>query len=230
MKRIRAITCIYAFLIALLLAPTVAHAENDRGLVLETGARVSIARMTLGGQFIEDSPAVRLPVHGIAAGIFAHLELFRWNEIKIGVQSELLYSPRGAETELGGLSLGEFRTRYLELPLLARIESLMLGPAAFYAAVGPTFNLLLTAESHDSDGTVSDQKEGVSKVDVGLATGVGTAIALSSRLNLTLEARYEHGFLTTDPEGEVEIQNRAILFTLGIGARFGADAPEHGAK
>lgn len=226
MKRPRPITCIYGSVIALLLASTAAYADREHSVTLEAGARLSIVRTTLGGQAIEESSAQRIPIYGIAAGVFAHLELLRWNDIGIGIQPEVIYSPRGAETELGGLSLGEFRTRYVEVPLLARIESPMLGPAAFYAAVGPTFNLLLTAESHDSDGTVSDEKEGVSEVDVGLATGVGAAITLSSRLNLTLEARYEHGFLTTDPEGEAEIQNRAILFTVGIGARFGADAPE----
>lgn len=101
----------------------------------------------------------------------------------------------------------------------------MLGPAAFYAAIGPTFNLLLTAETRTSDGTVLDEKEGMSTFDVGLASGVGAAVALSSRLSLSFEARYEHGFLTTDPDGERENLNRAIFFTLGIGARFGAAGP-----
>lgn len=214
-------------MLALLLAhaPMMARAEGKRSAVREAGARVSLARTTVGGRSIEESSSVRLPVHGVAAGIFAHLELFRWNDVGIGIQPELLYSPRGAETERNGAYLGEFHTSYLEAPLLARVESPMLGPVAFYAVIGPTFHLLLTAETRTSDGTVVDEKEGTNKLDVGLAAGVGTAIALPSRLSLSFEARYEHGLRTLNPNDGVDIQNRAIFFTLGIGARFGAAGP-----
>lgn len=217
--------CVSLLALLFVHAPRVAHAEGERGAVREAGVRISMARTTLGGRSIDESPAVRLPIYGVAASVFAHMELFRWNGIGLGIQPELLYSGRGADVELDGAYVGNFRSSYLEAPLLARIEAPMLGPTVFYVVAGPTFNLLLSAKSETGNGTVSDDKEVTSAFDIGLATGVGAAFTLLSRFGLSFEARYEHGFMTIDTNGEADIRNRAVFFTFGISTRFGVDVP-----
>lgn len=198
--------------------PQGAHAGDGLVILREAGVRGSLVRMNHHGDFIEQSPAVRESIHSFALGGFARLELTRWRGISFGVQPELSYTPRGANVELDGAYLGGFRSRYLELALLGRVEAPPVGPAVFYATLGPAPSILLTAKAVGSDGTSSNAKDGTSGVDLGLAAGIGSTLELTARIGLTLEARYVHGFMTTDESGESEIQNRAILLTVGVGA------------
>jgi opacity protein-like surface antigen len=66
-----------------------------------------------------------------------------------------------------------------------------------------------------------DASEGTSNFDFGIAMGAGATLDITQRIALGVEARYTHGLSTVDDAGEVEIQNRAVFFTVGIGARFG---------
>lgn len=208
----------------LLCVPVAAQAQEEPSVLREAGALVSIARTTYGGQFIEDSPAERIPVQGFAAGVFARLEFARPGGIGLGLQPELGYGPRAADVELDGNYEGNVRTNYLELPVLARVEAPALGPAALYVVTGPTLSFLLRAKSESGTGNISDTRSTTSKLDIGLAAGLGASVAVGSRMAVSLEARYVHGFLTTADSGESEILNRAIFFSLGVSAKFGIDA------
>jgi opacity protein-like surface antigen len=208
----------------LLGVPAAANAQETRGIVWEIGASLSAARTTTGGAAVEASVADRLPSMGLAAGVFARLELARWKGVGLGVQPELLHAPRGTGIEIDGAYAGDLRYRYLELPMLARLESPPLGPAAFYAVVGPSLGFLLRAESGTNLGTVSDVKDVTSTLDLGLAAGAGAVVVITPRLALSVEARYTHGFRTLDNTGEFEVENRAIFATVGLAARFGAGA------
>jgi opacity protein-like surface antigen len=205
--------------------PAAAEGQEARGIVWEVGASLSVARTTNGGAAVAASMADRIPVMGLAGGVFARLELARWKGVGLGVQPELGYTPRGADVELDGVYEGNVRYRYLELPMLGRLESPPLGPAAIYAVVGPSLGFVLRAESQSGLGNISDVKEATSKLDLGLATGAGAVVTVNRHLALNLEARYTHGFFTLDNTGQFEIENRAIYVSVGIAARFGADAP-----
>lgn len=200
-----------------------ANADEDRGVLQKAGARVSLARTTYGGEFIENSPAKRIPVLGFGAAIFAHLEFVRLGGVGFGLEPELGYTPRGADVELGGMFIGDARAGYLELPILARVESPAVGPVALQAAAGPVLGLLLKAEAGNMNGEVSDASDGTSTLDVALAAGAGATVAVTSRVAVNLETRYVHGLLTTDDTGEVEVQNRAIYFSLGVSFRLDSD-------
>lgn len=206
---------------ALLLLCMSAVAYAEPGVLREVGARVSIARTTYGGEFIENSPAERIPILGFGAAIFARLEFVRLGGFGFGIEPELGYSPRGADVELGGVFIGNARASYLELPILARVESPAIGLVALQAAIGPALGLLLKAEAGNMNGDVSDASNGTSTLDVGLAVGAGARVAVTSRITVSLETRYVHGLITTDETDEVEVQNRAIYFSLGVSASFG---------
>lgn len=203
--------------------PMAASADDGRGVLREAGAWLSMARTTYGGQFIEESPAERIPILGFAAGAFARLEFARPGGVGLGLQPELGYAPRGADVELDGEYQGNAQASYLELPILARIESPMVGPAAFYAIAGPTLSFLLGAESESGTGNVADTTDTTSTLDLGLTAGVGASVVITPRIALSLETRYVQGMLTTDDSGEVEFLNRALFFSLGVGVRFGVD-------
>lgn len=205
--------------------PVAAHAQETPGIFWEAGASLALARTTNGGATVEASVAERIPVMGLAAGVFAHLELARWNGVGIGVQPELSYAPRGADVEIDGVYQGNLRFRYLEAPILVRLESPPLGPAAFFVVAGPAPGFLLTAESESVRGVVADVKDVTSKLDLGLAAGAGAVVTIVPRVALSVEARYTHGLTTLDHTGEFEIENRAIFLSVGVAARFGASAP-----
>lgn len=209
----------------LLCVPVAARAEEEPGILREAGAWVTLARTTYGGQFVEDSPAERIPVLGFAAGAFARLQLARAGDVGLGLQPEIGYVPRAADVELDGVYQGNMRTSYLDLPILARVEAPALGPASFYAVAGPTLSFLLRATSESGMGNVSDTRDSSSKLDLGLAAGLGVAVEVGSGVAVSLETRYVHGFLTIDESGEAEFENRAILFSLGVAARFGTNEP-----
>jgi hypothetical protein len=177
------------------------------------------------GEFIENSPAERIPILGFGAAIFARLEFVRLGGFGFGIEPELGYSPRGADVELGGAFIGNARASYLELPILARVESPTIGPIALHAAIGPVLGLLLKAEAGNMNGDVSDATDSTSKLDIAFAAGVGATVTVTPRIAVSLDTRYVHGFRTVDDTGESEIVNRAILFSLGVSARFGTDEP-----
>jgi opacity protein-like surface antigen len=202
--------------------PLAAQAQEKPGMLREVGASLSLARTTNGGSSVEASMAERIPVLHVAVGGFVRLELARWNGLGFGVQPELGYVPRGADIELG-VSQGNIRSRYLELPILGRIESPPLGPVTLYAVAGPALSYLLSAESKSGTGVVSDTRDVTSKLDFGLAAGAGASVAVTPRWVLGFEGRYTHGFVTLDNTGEFDVENRAIYFSLGVSARFGPD-------
>lgn len=200
-----------------------AHADDGPGVFRAAGVRLSVARTSFAGQFVDESPADRVPILGFAPGLLARLEFVRPGGVGIGLQPELGYGPRGADVELDGEYQGNARVSYLELPILARIESPGLGPVTFHVTAGPTLSFLLAAETESGTGNVADVTEDTSNLDVALAAGLGASIVVTPRIGLSLETRYVHGFLTTSGSGEVEFLNRALLFSLGVEVRFGVD-------
>lgn len=205
--------------------PLAARADDGPDIFRAVGVRLSVARTTFAGKSVDESPAERLPIHGFAPGLFARLELARPGGVGIGLQAELGYGPRGAEVEFEGVYQGDTRVSYLELPMLARLETPALGPVTFHVIAGPTLSFLLAAESKSGTGIVTDVTDTATNLDVALAAGLGASIAISPRIGLSLETRYVHGFRTINDSGEVEFLNRALMFSLGVEVRFGADEP-----
>lgn len=212
-------------MVCLLGMPVAAHAQEARGTFREAGAWLSLVRATSGGASVESSVGDRIPALGLAGGAFARLELARWVGVGLGLQLELDYAPRGSDLEVDGVYQGGFRYRYLEVPLLARIESPPLGPVAFHLVGGPSLGVLLSAESESFTGVVSDVKDGTSKLDFGLSAGAGVVVPVTRRLSFGLEARYTHGFVTVDETRTIDVEHRALSFSLGIAIRPVARAP-----
>jgi hypothetical protein len=202
--------------------PVAVHAEESPRLFREAGAWFSVARSTHGGSSVEASMAERIPILDLAASAFVRLELLRWGGAGFGMQPEVAYAPRGADLRLG-IDEGGFRARYLELPILARIESSPIGPAALYAVAGPTLSFLLSSETESGSGFVADTTDITTRMDFGLAAGVGATVEITPRLALGFETRYTHGFVTIDETREFQVENRAFVFSLGVSARLGVD-------
>jgi opacity protein-like surface antigen len=206
-------------MVCLLGIPVAVHAQEARGTFREAGAWLSLVRATNGGTSVDSSVADRIPVLGLAAGAFARLELARWRGVGLGLQLELDYAPRGSDVEIDGVYQGGHRYRYLEIPVLARMEAPPLGPAAFYLVGGPSLGVLLSAESESLVGVISDVTDGTSKLDLGLSAGAGFVVPVTRRLSLGVETRYTHGFVTVEATRTFDIEHRALLFSLGVAIR-----------
>ena len=120
---------------------------------------------------------------GFLAGIF-----FGGNRPGVvGVMGKLLYVKRGSKDSTGKLKVD---TKYLEIPVLARINvgSSSLNGVLGYVIVGPSFDILLKA---DSQGL--DVKKNYQSLDLGLQFGGGIEIWFAYVLAL--------GFLLVRPQG-----------------------------
>lgn len=202
-------------------AQTRAWADNDCLQIREVGAHLSLVRTNVGGRFIAESPASRTPIYGAALGGFAYFQLFQVNAGDAGVQLGLSYAPRGADTSLDGVPLSSFQSSYLEFPVLIRFNSHAFGATRVYALGGAVPGVLLAATQTNAEGDELDREEDTSRLDIGIAAGVGTQVSLSSRFAISLEFRYVHGLTNITDSNDSEILNRAMFFTFGAGASFG---------
>ncbi|WP_428266933.1 OmpA family protein [Haliangium sp.] len=134
--------------------------------------------------------------------------------VTLGGQPEIGVVTRGARLDNAGAYLGTIRYSYLEVPLLARASVNDLGRLSPYALVGPALSLNLSAETENRDGGITDRKDSTEFFDLGLQVGIGTEVAITSRISAVAEVRYAHGLVAVDSDDN-DLHQRAILFSLG---------------
>lgn len=189
----------------------------------EAGVQLSLTRSNIGGRDIDASEAARTPILSGSVGAFLYLEFLDWNGLGLGFQPELVYTSRGANTELDGVYVDGLRTKYLDVPLSLRVESPDISVARIYAVAGVVPSILLSSARANEDGTTTSTE--VRRWDLGLFAGLGASFALTERINVHLEASYTSGLLTIDRTKEFEVLNRTMQLTVGVGYRFGAAEP-----
>lgn len=142
----------------------------------------------------------------------------------LSFQAEGLFSEKGVRFDARALGLDgevDVRFRYVEVPLLARVDGGAAGAIARLFAVGgvaPAFTLsarsraALAGEEFTHD--IGSQTE---SFDLGLVGGVGVAVGRT-----LLEARYTHGLRRTNTDNNEpndRVRNRVFGVMIGVRLR-----------
>ena len=201
----------------ILVATTVAAFGQINSLGITGGLNFA----TLGGS---NAPNVSIITY-YAAGVFIEINV---PLLPISIQPEVLYSVKGSKigpnaVPLAGdlLSAVKITTSYIDIPILVKyyLSSHVIKPFIF---VGPSIGFLVSAkqEAVSLDLETSQEKEidvknQTTSIDFGAVVGVGAKIPLVV-VDLTLDARYNFGFTSTDKINPINIYNRVIAVYLGV--------------
>ncbi len=142
---------------------------------------------------------------------------------RFSFQVEGLFSEKGFEMDLevlGILAKADMRIRYVEVPLLGRVDFGGAGSGArvfALAGMAPAFKLAahLTSDVHGEQQR-DDVGDDVKAFDLGLAGAVGIEWR-----RVQVEARYTHGLtsIPTDPDSDQTIRNRVFSVLAGFRLR-----------
>ena|SRR5688572_23372575 len=192
-------------LIAGLAMVIASHAQTTGGL------KAGLNLTNFGGDGAEDSKSRP----GFHIGGYMNIGL---NE-KLSFQPELLFSTAGAKTEEKGPDFSFESTAklsYLSIPL-----SLQYSFGSFNIHAGPQLSFLMSAKYEftdsytDTNGTTTtesgedDVKEYLKGVDLGLNFGAGYSFG-----KLGVTARYSLGMANISDEGESNLTNKTIQFSV----------------
>lgn len=208
------------------------------GLNLSRLANVVDLTKSVGG---EDSDAGSVPTienNFLLGGNFGAIISVKANDI-FAVQAEFLYSSQGTKlsTGIGGLKFeAKLLANYFQLPVLAKV-SFGSDKVKGFINAGPYLGYLLSSsvtgpfgedgaeKTEKVDLSEPSNKEALNRMDVGVAAGVGVAIAAGPG-DFIIEARYNYGFMDpikTEPKpaNYKAIHNSVVNFSAGYILYFG---------
>ncbi|HRD01975.1 MAG TPA: porin family protein [Candidatus Saccharicenans sp.] len=143
----------------------------------------------------------------------------------IGLQPEVLYSRRGLDCQvlitppIAADSSAYFapcaaRLDYIEIPLLARLNIIPLGPIKVYAFGGPSYDILLKANLDITTGGQTDTeniKSDLKNSSLAIVGGLGADLKIPLLFRVTLEARYHYSLdnILSDTSRLLEMTDKA---------------------
>jgi hypothetical protein len=173
--------------------PLLANAEPHLGLGFKGGGNAAI--------LAENN---RFNRYGLTGGFEGYLRNPLTEQLSLGGQVELLYTPRGAKAILDGEYLGQFRYHYIDVMAAVRPE-VRLGSVSVYLLLGGGVNVLVNANKENASGVPQDTTDGLHRIDVALLGAAGLVLHLPSQTmgpfrlgTVFLEARHDVGLIGTD--------------------------------
>jgi len=142
----------------------------------------------------------------------------------IGVQPELMFTMKGSKAEgeiMGESYTSKLNLNYIEIPILAKL-TIPLGSVRPYVVAGPefAFNMTATVSSEYAGQDTTVDIEDASVVDFGMMFGGGVAFELGPGF-LSLEAKYDMGFLPIADEEEDAYNAYNNCLSINLGYAFG---------
>ncbi len=147
----------------------------------------------------------------------------------IYLNSKLSY-PHVVDSVTGILNRN-YRTKYIEIPLILKMKTREFGKARFYGEIGLGTSFLLSAKSKDKFEVKgaqpqNDEKDIKDEMKIGresLILGVGVELALGGSTTLNLGIRFDNGFTdvlkdqnTADQDIDHQAINNFIEFNIGV--------------
>ena len=134
---------------------------------------------------------------------------------RVALQTEALYSQKGAQMEEDGAS-GKIKLDYVDVPVLARFSSPVSGGTSFHVFAGPSFNFRVSAKAESSfedEEENEDIDDDVERFDLGLVAGAGLEFG-----RFVLDGRYTWGLsnINKDEADDVKIKNHVFAVMAGI--------------
>lgn len=194
-----------------------ADGSQSSGGTIDVGGIAGISAAKFGGENAEGGGFERVWLPRLTAGVSVRLRLHDW----FALQPEALWVSKGSGTRINGVRNADFRARYLEMTALARLTAPVEGPVRPYLLAGPTLGVLLDLDVVDLGGAADDRTDLARRLDLGLMAGAGVTWRVDRRWRVSLDARYDWGVRSIDRTDAVDLANRAVFFTLGVGARLG---------
>ena len=140
---------------------------------------------------------------------------------RFSFQAEALFSEKGVHWNFSPEAKIEIRIRYVEIPLLARVDFGAPQSTTRVFVVGgaaPAFKLSARGKTEfQGEERTQDVGREIERFDLGLIGGVGVEF-----VRALIEARYTHGLLrinTDDNEPEDRLNNRVFSVTMGFRLR-----------
>jgi len=188
-------------------------------LAQQVGIKAGANFASLTPEEDEDPDTSRRP--GLVAGVW-----FRTAPTtRFSFQAEGLFSEKGVKFnnipfDVDSVATVDIRIRYIEIPLLARVNLTDPRSTTRVFVVGgttPAFRLSARAKAEvDGEQETRDISDDIEPFDLGLAGGLGVEFGRA-----LIEARYTHGLRKInkdDNDPNDRIQNR--VFSLSVGYRF----------
>ncbi|HEX8328516.1 MAG TPA: porin family protein [Hymenobacter sp.] len=192
-------------------AQEAAPSSDDNHFGIKAGASLS----NFVGKDVQNSDNL----FGFHAGFVANVALGE----RFSIQPELLYSIKGAKTEVSAGTTTFQRTQslhYVELPILVKAKF-----SQFFVEAGPQAGVLVRAKSKTEGGSMEgsiSNKDEYGDVDFGYVAGLGYQLESGPMVGL----RYNGGLSNVDASEVVSgrsIQTKARnnVFQLYVGYTFG---------
>jgi hypothetical protein len=153
---------------------------------------------------------------GLLAGAFVNYSSKNW----FGLGVQVLYNQAGATVVSPTESVN---LNYLQIPILATYyfgEGNTVGAFRPKLFAGPHVNFLLNAQNKDGN----DLNPGgayYKKSDLGVTFGGGFNYAVADKTWLNFDVRYGVGLTNIAQQGNTDIMNRGLGFTLGVSFPLG---------
>lgn len=203
---------VLALLAGALLLPT-------RAIAQEVGVKAGLNLASLTPEEDESPDITRR--RGLVAGAWIRHPL----RDRLSLQLEGLLAEKGVEFDISALvgapGSAELRLRYLEVPVLARVDA---GAAStntrFFVlgGVAPAFKLSARSKTTVNGAEQTrDEDDEVEGFDAGLVAGAGVTFGRA-----LIEGRYTHGLMrinTDDNDPNDRVQNRVFSVTVGLRLR-----------
>lgn len=199
-----------------LVCTSLAAPAHAAGPSLGGGLRLGVTGSHFTGDDVDGS-RVRT---GVGVALFGEIVALPF----FALQTELAYHERGEIRDysvFGESGSIETRLRYLDIPLLARLQ--LPSPVSPYVVAGPYVSFLLDADTIGDDVS-RDVTNRMNRTDVGLAVGPGLVID-AKVVSVHIEARYSRGFRPVINAGSAfgfertdpDVRNESFLVSAGVG-------------
>lgn len=189
--------------------------------VVQPGGKIGLGIVTWGGADADDDFLSTVEKIGFSVGAFAKIGLNALFKLDTGpvallIQPELSYVAKGAGIEIDGEDVGEFRSSYVAVALLPRVEYALATRVTPYVVLGPALGLMLNAELENRIGMVTNIEDNFTSTDFGLVLGLGADVPISAYGTLVFELRADVGLTSIDGQGDGDdIKNRAYSLMVG---------------
>lgn len=208
---------VLAFILVLSAAPASAQVSIEPGVKiggnLATWRGDDVSALSIVNSGIDLKRRTGLLIGGFALVDFAG---------PFALQPELLYVQKGAKIE-GTAAFGDaltdvsttYKVDYLELPVLAKLQIPVVGPASPNVFAGPAFGVKLSERIEMEQWDASGREDAIKNTDVEFVIGGGMDVGLAAG-TLAVDLRYAMGMSNIPSEGDSDVKNGGIMLTAGF--------------
>lgn len=133
--------------------------------------------------------------------------------VPFGIETGAYFSQKGADFTEGGAD-GSIELDYIEVPVLAKVNFGLPGPATPHLVLGPYVGFNINAEASNG-GASADVSDDVNDTEIGGLAGLGIDFNVGLT-KLNAQARYGMGFTNAFTDDDEDTKNSVVSLVVGI--------------